>query len=138
VELREALAAVLYAWIDGGKPPARQVETSKGTSRPRPCIAASVVAIAPGLELVGRTEQQAEIPLWKLAQAASDLLVSSDAEQVKGLRRSNLPLALSRPEQEPHPAMVRHEDLRQPDEGAKTPGAPAGGAVIDRRYAVIN
>jgi len=28
-------------------------------------------------------ERQAEIPLWMLAQAASDLLVSSDAELVK-------------------------------------------------------
>ena len=29
-------------------------------------------------------EQQAELPLWKLAQSASDLLVSEDAERVKG------------------------------------------------------
>ena len=51
----------------------------------------------------------------------ADLLVSSDAEHDKGLRRPNLPLALPGYEQEPYPAMVRHEDLRQPDEGAKTP-----------------
>jgi hypothetical protein len=27
--------------------------------------------------------------------------------------------------------MVRHEDLRQPDESAKTPGPPSGDAVIN-------
>ncbi len=41
----------------------------------------------------------------------------------QGLRRPNLPLAFSRCEQEPHPALVRHEDLRQPHESAKTPRA---------------
>jgi predicted RNA-binding Zn ribbon-like protein len=83
VELREALAEVLYAWVDGDKPPARQVETLERHFH------------AAGLHRklrAGNThldwswsgaEQQMEIPLWKLAQAAADLLLSSDAEQVK-------------------------------------------------------
>ena len=72
-------------------------------------------------------EQQAEIPLWKLAQAASDLLVSSDAERVKDCGDPSVPLAFSGYQQESHPAMVRYEDLRQPDEGATTPGTLSGG-----------
>src|ERR1700722_8725891 len=38
------------------------------------------------------------------------------------LWRPYLPLAVFRYQQESHPAMVRHEDLRQPDEGATPPG----------------
>ena len=44
VELREALAAVLYARLDRGKPPGRRASSwkpSKNTSTTRPCIAAS-------------------------------------------------------------------------------------------------
>ncbi len=83
VELREALAAVLYAWMDGGKPPAAQVETLERHFR--------AVALHRRLRL-GESqlvwswsglEQEAEIPLWKLAEAASDLLVTSEAERVR-------------------------------------------------------
>jgi predicted RNA-binding Zn ribbon-like protein len=83
VELREALAGVLYAWMDGDKPPARQVETLdrhfKAAAQHRKLRAGSTHLdwSWPGVE------QQVEIPLWKLAQAAADLLLSSDAEQVK-------------------------------------------------------
>jgi predicted RNA-binding Zn ribbon-like protein len=83
VELRGALAAVLYAWVDGDKPPAGQVET----------LERHFLAAAPHRRLhAGEShldwswssaEQHAEIPLWKLAQSASDLLLSSDAERVK-------------------------------------------------------
>jgi predicted RNA-binding Zn ribbon-like protein len=83
VELREALAEVLYAWVDGDKPPARQVETLEKHFN----AAAQQRKLRAGdLHLDwswSGTEQQAEIPLWKLAQAAADLLLSSDAEQVK-------------------------------------------------------
>jgi predicted RNA-binding Zn ribbon-like protein len=83
VELREALAAVLYAWIDGGKAPAGQVEMLEkhfhAAARHR-----TLRADASHLEWSwSGAEQQAEIPLWKLAQAACDLLVSSDAELIK-------------------------------------------------------
>src|SRR5580700_125538 len=36
-----------------------------------------------------------------------------------GLRQSGMPLAVSGYEQEPYQAMVRHEAVRQPDEGSK-------------------
>jgi predicted RNA-binding Zn ribbon-like protein len=83
VELREALSSVLYAWIDGGKPPARQVETLE-----KHFIAAALQRRlrAGNMHLNwswSGAEQQAEIPLWKLAQAAADLLLSTDAERVK-------------------------------------------------------
>jgi predicted RNA-binding Zn ribbon-like protein len=83
VELREALAAVLYAGVDGGKPPAGQLETLEKNFH--------AAALHRGLR-AGKShlvwswsgaEQHAEIPLWKLAQSACDLLVSGDAELVK-------------------------------------------------------
>jgi predicted RNA-binding Zn ribbon-like protein len=83
IELREALAAVLYSRIDGGKPPAAQVETLEKHFH----AAALHRRLRTGnSHLVwswSGAEQQAEIPLWKLAQAASDLLVSSDAQRIK-------------------------------------------------------
>jgi predicted RNA-binding Zn ribbon-like protein len=83
VELREALSAVLYAWIDGGKTPAGQVKILEKYFQEaalRRCLRADKSHLTWSW---GPTEEQAEIPLWKLAQAASDLLVSSDAEMVK-------------------------------------------------------
>ena len=82
-ELREALAAVLYARIDGGKPAAGQVEILEKHFH----AAALHRRLRSGESHLdwswSGVEQQAEIPLWKLAQAASDLLLSSDAERVK-------------------------------------------------------
>jgi predicted RNA-binding Zn ribbon-like protein len=84
VELREALAAVLYAWVDGGKPAARQVEILERHFH----AAALHRSLGTGDERLvwswSGSEQQAELPLWKLAQSASDLLVSDDARLVKG------------------------------------------------------
>jgi predicted RNA-binding Zn ribbon-like protein len=83
IELREALAGLLYAWIDGGKPRAGQVEILERHFH----AAAQHRRLRPGeSHLVwswSGFEQEAELPLWKLAQAASDLLVSSDAERIK-------------------------------------------------------
>src|ERR1700733_7335555 len=46
-----------------------------------------------------------------------------------GVRESRVPLAVPRYEQESHPALVRHEDLREPDEGAPVQGTAAGCGV---------
>ena len=48
---------------------------------PRPGIAAFAVADERLVWSWSGFEQQAELPLWKLAQPASDLLVSEDAER---------------------------------------------------------
>jgi predicted RNA-binding Zn ribbon-like protein len=83
VELREALAAVLYARLNGGKPPVSQLETLEKHFH----AAAGHRRLRAGESHLdwswSGAEQRAEIPLWKLAQAASDLLVSPDAERVK-------------------------------------------------------
>jgi predicted RNA-binding Zn ribbon-like protein len=83
VELREALAAVLYGRMDGARPVASNLQTleqhfhAAGLHR---SLAAGKTHLVWSWSEV---ERQAEIPLWKLAQAASDLLVSSDAELIK-------------------------------------------------------
>jgi predicted RNA-binding Zn ribbon-like protein len=83
VELREALAAVLYGRIDGGKPPATQVETLEKHFHAAALQRRLRAAHSHLVWTWSSAEQQAEIPLWKLAQAASDLLVSSDAQRIK-------------------------------------------------------
>jgi predicted RNA-binding Zn ribbon-like protein len=84
IELREALAAVLYAWVDGGKPADGQVKVLESHFHD----AALNRSLRKGDERLvwswSGFEQQADLPLWKLAQSASDLLVSEDAKQVKG------------------------------------------------------
>ena len=84
VELREALAALLYSWVDGNKPATRQVEILETHFH----AAALHRSLGSGDERLvwswSGLEQQAELPLWKLAQSASDLLVSDDARRVKG------------------------------------------------------
>ena len=84
IELREALAAVLYAWVDGGKPADTPLEILETHFH----AAALHRGLRGGDERLvwswSGFEQQAELPLWKLAQSASDLLVSEDAKQVKG------------------------------------------------------
>jgi predicted RNA-binding Zn ribbon-like protein len=83
IELREALSEILYAWIDGDKPPARQVETLE---KHFTAAALHRRLRAGNMHLNwswSGAEQQAEFPLWKLAQAAADLLLSTDAERVK-------------------------------------------------------
>jgi predicted RNA-binding Zn ribbon-like protein len=84
VELREALAALLYAWVDGDEPADGQVEILERHFH----AAALHRSLGSGYERLvwswSGLEQQAELPLWKLAQSASDLLVSDDARLVKG------------------------------------------------------
>jgi predicted RNA-binding Zn ribbon-like protein len=83
VELREALAAVLYGRIEGGKIPAAQIQVLEQQFRTA-ALHRRLLADDAHLEWSwSGVERQAEIPLWMLAQAASDLLVSSDAELVK-------------------------------------------------------
>ena len=83
IDLREALASLLYGRIDGGRIQASQVEKLEKHFH----AAALHRRLSPADgQLVwtwSGVEQRAEIPLWKLAQAASDLLVSSDAEGIK-------------------------------------------------------
>ena len=82
-ELREALAAVLYGRIDGSKLQAAHVETlekhfhAAALHRRLRWDASGMVWSWLGVE------RQTEIPLWKLAQPAAALLVSSDVERVK-------------------------------------------------------
>ncbi len=83
VELREALAKVLYGRIDGTRPPAVQLRVLE---RKFHAAALHRRLMTGELHLEwswAGEERQAEIPLWMLAQAASDLLVSSDAELIK-------------------------------------------------------
>src|SRR6202051_3331596 len=82
-ELREALARVLYGQIDGARPPAGQLQILEQQFH----AAAQHRRLLAGESHLewswSGVEREAEIPLWMLAQAASDLLVSSDAELIK-------------------------------------------------------
>ncbi len=81
LELREALAKVLYAWADGGRTQPAQLEILE---RHFQAAALQRKLCADGLRLEWAwTSLAPELPLWKLAQAASDLLVSDDTEHIK-------------------------------------------------------
>jgi predicted RNA-binding Zn ribbon-like protein len=83
IELREALAAVLYARIDGARLPAGQVAILQRQFQEMAVNRALRTTKSQLVWSWAGQEQQPEIPLWKLAEAASDLLVSADAERVK-------------------------------------------------------
>jgi predicted RNA-binding Zn ribbon-like protein len=83
VELREALAAVLYAWMEGAKPPATQVEILERHFRAMALHRRLRLGDSQLVWSWSGLEQEAEIPLWKLAEAACDLLVTSEAERVR-------------------------------------------------------
>jgi predicted RNA-binding Zn ribbon-like protein len=83
VELREALASVLYARMAGGNPPAAEVTILQRHFRAA-ALHRSLQAEGTHFEWTwAGAERKAEFPLWTLAQAAADLLVSNDAEWVK-------------------------------------------------------
>jgi predicted RNA-binding Zn ribbon-like protein len=82
-ELREALAKVLYGRIDGTRLPSGQIQVLEQQFH----AAALHRRLLAGKSHLDWSwygvERKAEIPLWMLAQAASVLLVSSDAELIK-------------------------------------------------------
>jgi predicted RNA-binding Zn ribbon-like protein len=83
VALREALSAVLYAWVDGSKPAAAQMDILQQQFQ----SAALHRKLCPGKPVLQwswcEAEQLPQIPLWKLAQAAADLLLSPQASLIK-------------------------------------------------------
>jgi predicted RNA-binding Zn ribbon-like protein len=82
-ELRETLAKVLYGRIDGTRLPAGQIQVLEKLFHAA-TLHRRLVTGKSHLEWSwSGAERQAEIPLWMLAQAASDLLVSSDVELIK-------------------------------------------------------
>jgi predicted RNA-binding Zn ribbon-like protein len=82
-ELREALAKLLYGRIDGTRPAVGQLPVLEQQFHAA-AMHRRLVAGESHLEWSwSGVDRQAEIPLWMLAQAASDLLVSSDAELIK-------------------------------------------------------
>jgi predicted RNA-binding Zn ribbon-like protein len=82
-ELREALAKVLYGRIDGTRPASGPLQTLEQQFHTA-ALHRRLLAGESRLEWSwSGVERHAEIPLWMLAQAASDLLVSSDAELIK-------------------------------------------------------
>jgi predicted RNA-binding Zn ribbon-like protein len=86
-ELREALAKLLYGRIDGTidrtRPSAGQLQILEQHFYAA-ALHRRLLAGESHLEWSwSGVERQAEIPLWMLAQAASELLVSSDAELIK-------------------------------------------------------
>lgn len=83
VELREALSSVVYAWVDGNKPDAAQVDIlgeffQSAASHRKLCTGQPILQWS-----WSDAEQIPEIPVWKLAQAAADLLLSPQAALIK-------------------------------------------------------
>ena len=83
VELREALSAVLYSLVDGASPASGQVAVIEKHIR----AAAGARRLQPGQPRLQwqwlPAEYTVETPLWMLAQAAADLLVSPEASLIR-------------------------------------------------------
>jgi len=96
-ELREALAAVLYAGVDGRPPPPAAIGILErrfhDASRHRELRwegSAASLHGHPGMQWQwGRFAREAELPLWMLAQAASQLTLSNALEQVRACGADN-------------------------------------------------
>jgi predicted RNA-binding Zn ribbon-like protein len=89
-ELREALAAALYAAVDGRAPPSAGLRVLEARCREASdhrelCWQATGSAAArPRARWEwGRSESAAELPLWMLALAACELLASADLDRVR-------------------------------------------------------
>ena len=83
VELREVLSSVVYAWVDGNKPDGTQVDLlgkffQSAASHRKLCTGQPILQWS-----WADAEQLPEIPVWKLAQAAADLLLSPQAALIK-------------------------------------------------------
>ena len=83
VELREALAAVLYARLDGSKPPAAQIQILQRHFLEMAAHRSLRVNKSQLAWTWSGHEQEAEFPLWKLTDAAADLLLSDAVKSVK-------------------------------------------------------
>jgi predicted RNA-binding Zn ribbon-like protein len=85
-ELREALAAALYARLDGGAPPAPALRTLEHhlhrAGRHRELRWERGQGGALSWER-GRYEARAELPVWLLAQSAGELMMSETVERVR-------------------------------------------------------
>jgi predicted RNA-binding Zn ribbon-like protein len=86
--LREALAATFYAVLDGRAPPPADLETLErcfhAADRHRELQWRPGAGGQPGLEWSWRRDHGiAEVPIWVVAHAARDLLLSSQMERVR-------------------------------------------------------
>ena len=96
-ELREALAAVLYARVDGRPPSPADIRILErrfhDASRHRELRwerAAAGLHGNPGMQWQwGRFAKEADLPLWTLAEAASQLMLSNAMEQVRACGADN-------------------------------------------------
>jgi predicted RNA-binding Zn ribbon-like protein len=90
-ELREATAAALYGSLDRRPPPPADIRTLErnflGAARHQELQWEPSLENADGRPGVawrwGRFESEAELPVWMLAQAASDLMTSQDLGRVR-------------------------------------------------------
>ena len=85
--LREALAATLYALVDGRPPPANDLRTLErcfhATDRHRELQWREGAGGQPALTWYWRRGRDAELPLWAVAHAARDLFLSPEMERVR-------------------------------------------------------
>lgn len=86
-ELREALAAALYARLEGRSPPRAALRTLEGhlhrAARHRELRWARAARGGALCWQRGRFEARAELPVWLLAQSTGELLMSEMAERVR-------------------------------------------------------
>ena len=124
--LREALARVLYSVLEHREPEVADLgqleqqfkeawDASQACSgRWQPCVELGWGQEGRGVSVVGAGAGCKRVCYFRCSCA------------VESLRQRYVPMAVYGYEQESFAAVVRYEDLRQPDEGSQVPGAAAG------------
>ncbi len=128
-ELREAAAQVLYAALEGGTPSGTSVKLLERYFRE---ARESQHLIWDGEKLAWELSQssvQSRLGGAAAVDACAEHGRSADIRRdahAAGVWKCRVPVAFSRYQQEPYAAVVRYEDLREPDEGAAIQGATSG------------
>jgi len=81
IELREAMAEILYARLDGRRPSAASVRTLERSVKSAR-FQQQLRWKPEGLEW-GWRERDAELPLWVLSMSAADLMLSESVQRVR-------------------------------------------------------
>ena len=115
-ELREAAADVLYAAVDDRNPAASQIKSlDRFFKEAREHQRLVLVRVAPGVGMAGLGMRRGAAVVDAVAEHHAPVDLRRYGPSAR-LREARLPLAVPRHEQESHPPLVRHEDLRKSHE----------------------
>ena len=117
IALRECLYRIFQAQA-AVRRPARQDLAALNEALAGVMGHARIEVARPGIRLeLGREASSIDRLLWPVVRAAAELLVSPQRARVSANAPRTVQLAVHRPESDAAPALVQHEDVREPGQG---------------------